>query len=90
MAAGQKAHPNSDWHFVLLPDWALPRFALDLEAHSQTCQEQCRGEVYAFSEMIDHMALLREFYAPFSGVSQGMEGKKERDSLFSHLKNRTL
>ena len=90
MAAGQEAHPNGDWHFVLLPDWALPRFALDLEAHSQTCQEQCRGEVYAFCEMIDHMALLREFYAPFSGAPQGMEGKKECDSLFSHLKNRTL
>ena len=90
MAAGQKAHPNSDWHFALLPDWALPCFALDLEVHSQTCQEQSRGKVYAFSEMIDHMALLREFYAPFSGAPQGMEGKKECDSLFSHLKNRTL
>ena len=29
------------------------------------------GEVYAFSEMIDHMALLREFYVPFSGGGDG-------------------
>ena len=85
MAVGQKAHPNSDWHFVLLPDWALPRFALDLEAHSQTCQEQCRGEVYAFCEMIDHIALFRGFSAPFPRVSSGVVGMEDCESLSSHL-----
>ena len=84
MAVGKKAHPNSDWHYVLLPDWALPCFALDLEVHSQTCQEQSWGEVYAFSEIIDYMELLREFYAP------GMAGKEECGSLFTHLRNRKL
>ena len=48
------------------------------------------GEVCAFSEMMEHMALLREFYAPFAGVSPGMVGRKDCESLFTHLKNRKL
>ena len=35
------------------------------------------GEVYAFSEMVDHMALLREFYARFSRISPGMVGLED-------------
>ena len=48
------------------------------------------GEAYAFSEMIDHMALLREFYAPFSRISPGMVGMEDCESLFTHLKNRKM
>ena len=48
------------------------------------------GEVYAFSEMIDHVALLREFYAPFSHISPGMVGMEDCESLFTHLKNRKM
>ena len=46
------------------------------------------GEVYAFSEMIDHMALIRDFFAPFVGLSPGMVGMEDRESLFSHLRNK--
>ena len=48
------------------------------------------GEVYAFSEMIDHMALLREFHAPCSRISPGMVGMEDCESLFTHLKNREM
>ena len=48
------------------------------------------GEVYAFSEMIDHKALLREFYAPFSRISPGKVGMEDCESLFTHLKNRKM
>ena len=48
------------------------------------------GGVYAFSEMIDHMALLREFYAPFSRISPGMVGMEDYESLFTQLKNRKM
>ena len=48
------------------------------------------GEVYAFSEMIDHMALLREFYAPFSLMPPGLVGMEDCESLFTHLKNKKM
>ena len=40
--------------------------------------------------MIDHVALLREFYAPFSHISPGMVGMEDCESLFTHLKNRKM
>ena len=46
--------------------------------------------MYAFSEMIDHMALFREFYAPFSRISPGMVGTEDCESLFTPLKNRDM
>ena len=36
------------------------------------------------------MALLREFYVPFSGAPPGMVGLEDFESLFSDLKNRKL
>ena len=48
------------------------------------------GEVYAFSEMIDHMALLREFYAPFSRMSPGLVGTEDCESLFTHSENKKM
>ena len=44
--------------------------------------------MYAFSEMIDHMALLREFYAPFSRISPSTVGMVDCESLVTHLENR--
>ena len=38
--------------------------------------------------MIDHMALLREFYAPFSRIPPGKVGVEDCESLFTHVKNR--
>ena len=46
--------------------------------------------MYAFSEMIDHMALLREFYAPFSRMSPGLVAMEDFESLFTHLKNKKM
>ena len=46
------------------------------------------GEVYAFSEMLDHMALLKEFYAPFVDASPDLLGFVDCESLFSHLKKK--
>ena len=39
------------------------------------------GEVYAFSEMVDHMALIREFYAPCVELPPGMVGLEDCESL---------
>ena len=43
------------------------------------------GEVYAFSEMIDHMALLMEFYAPFSHISPGLVEVEACERLFFYI-----
>ena len=48
------------------------------------------GEAYAFSEMVDHMALIREFYTPFVGLSPGMVGLEDCESLFSHLRTKKM
>ena len=48
------------------------------------------GEVYSFSKMIDHMALSRGFYAPFSRISPSMVGMEDCESLFTHLENREM
>ena len=46
------------------------------------------GEVYAFSEISDHMSMLREFYAHFLDMSPGMVGFEDCDSHFTHLANK--
>ena len=48
------------------------------------------GEAHAFSETIAHMALSREFYAPFSRISPGMVGMEDCGSLFAHLENQGM
>ena len=37
------------------------------------------GEVYATSEMVANMPLLRDFYGPFVDVSPGMLGLEEKE-----------
>ena len=44
------------------------------------------GEVYAFSEMLGHTSMLREFYGHFTDLRPGMAGPGNRESLFAHLK----
>ena len=44
------------------------------------------GEVYASSEMLDHMSILREFYGHFTGLYPGLAGLEDCESLFTHLK----
>ena len=48
------------------------------------------GEVYAFSEMVDHMSLIREFYAPFVDIPPGMVGLEDCESPFYHLRNKKM
>ena len=43
------------------------------------------GEVYARSEMVDHMSLIRDFYEQFGGLPPGMIGLEDCASLFTHL-----
>ena len=40
--------------------------------------------------MVDHMALIREFYTPFVGLSPGMVGLEDCESLFSHFRTKKM
>ena len=44
------------------------------------------GDVYAFTEMLGQMSMLREFYGNFAGSKPGMIGLEDCESLFTHLK----
>ena len=48
------------------------------------------GEVYAFSEMLDHMSMLSEFYGHFAASFSGMVGLEDCESLFTHLKKKKV
>ena len=41
--------------------------------------------IWAIGDMMDHMALLREFFAPFLDLSPRMAGLEDCESLFAHL-----
>ena len=43
------------------------------------------GEVYTFSNMVDHMSPSRASYEPRSDVAPGMIGFEDCESLFAHL-----
>ena len=43
------------------------------------------GDVYASSELMDHVALLRELYASFADLSPGLVGLEVRESLFAYV-----
>ena len=58
-----------------------PKFARKLVTSS------LGGEACAFTEMVDHVALPREVYAPFAGMPPGMVGPEDCESVFSHLRN---
>ena len=45
-------------------------------------------EVYALSEMVDHLLLLEDFYGPLKGANPGVVGLVERGSPFAHLKTK--
>ena len=48
------------------------------------------GEAYAFSELLDHMSILRGFYGYFTDVFSGMVGLEDCESLFADLKKKKL
>ena len=45
------------------------------------------GEVGAFSEMVGHMPLLREFYELLGDVSPGVIGLETSESFYGNLRN---
>ena len=46
------------------------------------------GEVYALSEMFDHISLLREFDEAYVNYSPGMVGIEDCESLCTHLRDK--
>ena len=48
------------------------------------------GEVYALSEMVDHMTLPRDFYGPCGGLDPGMVGLEDCGSPCSRLKTKKV
>ena len=48
------------------------------------------GDVCAFSEMLDHMSMLREFFGHFKNLYSGMAGLEDCESLFTHLKKKLI
>ena len=48
------------------------------------------GEVFAFSEMLDHMSMLPECFGRFAIRYPGMVGLEGRESLFAYLKKKKL
>ena len=48
------------------------------------------GEVYAFSEMLDHTSTIREFYRHCTELYPGIAGMEDCESLFTHLKKNKL
>ena len=48
------------------------------------------GEVYAFSEMLDHESMLREVYGHSVDVYPGMAGLEDCESPFAHLKKEKM
>ena len=46
------------------------------------------GEACAFTSMVDRMALLCEFFAPFVNLSPGMEGMEDYESLSPRLRRK--
>ena len=61
--------------------WAPAPLAMLLEIHPVL-----GGEAYAGSEMMGHVALLREFRAPLANPSPGTSALDGRESLFTALK----
>ena len=47
-------------------------------------------EVYALSEMVDHMLLLEDFRGPFGRINPGEVGLEDCESLFTHLKTKKM
>ena len=48
------------------------------------------GEVYAFSEMLDHMSMLRELYGRFADSYSGMASLEDCESLSTHVRRNKL
>ena len=48
------------------------------------------GEVYALSDLVDHVSLLRDCYEPFGGLNPGKVGLEGCDNISTHLKTKKM
>ena len=48
------------------------------------------GEVHALCEMAGRILLLKDFFGPFWGVSPGLVGLEDCESLFTHLTTKKM
>ena len=69
---------------------SAPHFAVDVENHSGIAKSSLGGEVYAQSEMVDHILLLKDCYGPFEGANPGVVGLEGCESLFTHPKAKKM
>ena len=54
-----------DWLDSVVASWAVPRSAMDILILRGLAKGSLRGEVYAISEMADHMSYSRDLRALF-------------------------
>ena len=60
--------------------------AADFHVYPQACEKQFMlRRWWALSEMVGHVALLKEFYSPFVNISLATAGMEACESLFTHL-----
>ena len=57
---------------------------------SKVVKSRLGGETYAYSEMVDHVSMLRGFYAHFLNLPPGMVGLVDCKCLFTHLKSKEI
>ena len=56
----------------------------------QVAKSSPGSEVYALSEMVDHMLLLVDTFGPFEGSNPGVVGLEDCESLFTHPKTKKM
>ena len=64
---------------VLDIEWVLPYFTVDLKGRAEV------GELYAFSEMVDHTSPHREFHAPFADLPPGKRSLEVCENFFNRV-----
>ena len=76
------------WTDGIRPQRPTSRPSMSSEFSRKLVERISRGEVAAFSEIVDHTAPLREFCAPFGDMSPAMVGSEDCESLCTHLRGR--
>ena len=64
-----------------------PYSPIGFQVHKGSARGSLEGEEYAFSEMVDHAALLREVHVPLVYASPGRIDIEDCDGFFSHFRN---
>ena len=94
-----------DWLNVIDAEWPAPRCAMDVQVRKAMPSSQCHGSlchvpkldisslgggVFALAAMVDHMSFRRDFLGTFEGLNPRMAGLEDGESLFTHLKTKTM